>query len=153
MGFTGPAPWFTAQLGMSSSRPVQQRLAQAGSFALPRNRDRAMYNLEYLEGRRFCVVFVKVLDHASGRVQCRCLRGRAHLEEGHLHLMSPQGSIFTVPASALPTVAPNDGTGLLKDAEFYCMVKVGDNIRLFDDPGDHRDDGGCDCGGCGPIIS
>ncbi len=120
-----------------------------------------MYNFEYLEGRRFCVVFVKVLDHTSGRVQCRCMRGRAHLEDGHLHLMAPQGSVFTVPASALPTIAPNDGTALLKDAEYYCMIKVGDNIQLFDDEHHHHhhhhegcgcDDDDCDCGDYGPIV-
>lgn len=101
-----------------------------------------------LEGRRFCVVFVKVLDRATERVQCRCLRGRAHLEDGHLHLMAPQGRIFTVPASAMSTIAPSDGTPLLQDAEYYCLVKVDDNIILHD----HHHHDGDDCSGHSPVV-
>ena len=92
-----------------------------------------MYNLEYLQGRRFCVVFVKVLDAATGRVQCRCLRGRANLNNGHLELMQERGPVFTVPATAL-----------LRDAEYFCMVKVSDNIDL--DGGRRHHHPGCTCG-------
>ncbi|MBO7741664.1 MAG: hypothetical protein J6S21_03840 [Victivallales bacterium] len=103
-----------------------------------------MYNLEYLQGRRFCVVFVKVLDAATGRVQCRCLRGRANLNNGHLELMQERGPVFTVPATALPTIQPSDGTALLRDAEYFCMVKVSDNIDL--DGGRRHHHPGCTCG-------
>lgn len=103
-----------------------------------------MYNLEYLEGRRFCVVFVKILDAASGRVQCRCLRGRASVERGQLEIMQGSGSIFKVPPTALPTIAPSDGTPLLRDAEFFCLVKVSPNIDLED--GHHHHHPGCSCG-------
>ena len=90
--------------------------------------------LEYLEGRKFCVVFVKVIDAATERVQLRCLRGRASLERNKLDVMAPNGNLFTVPNSALPTIQPNDGTALLKDAEYYCLVKVDDSIELGDEP-------------------
>jgi len=89
-------------------------------------------SLEYLEGRKFCVVFVKVLDAATERVQLRCLRGRASVERGKVDIMAPNGNVFTVPHSAVPTIMPNDGTELLKDAEYYCLVKVDENIELVD---------------------
>ena len=104
-----------------------------------------MYNLDYLEGRRFCVVFVKVLDAVAGRVQCRCLRGRASWVGGHLQVMQGAGSVFTVPATALPTIQPSDGTPILRDAEFFCMVKVSPNIDLDGGHHHHHHDGcGCD---------
>lgn len=86
--------------------------------------------LEYLEGKRFCVVFVKVLDAEQERVQLRCLRGRASLDRGRLSVAAPAGNVFSVPATALGTVMPNDGTALLQDAEYFCLVRVDDHIVL-----------------------
>ena len=102
-----------------------------------------MYNLDYLEGRKLCVVFVKILDADTGRVQCRCLRGRASLERGQLEVMQGSGSVFRVPSTALPTIAPSDGTPILRDAEFFCMVKVSPNIDLGHHH--HHDGDGCCC--------
>ena len=107
-----------------------------------------MYNMEYLEGRRFCVVFVKILDVVTGRVQCRCLRGRASWERGHLEVISEKGGRFSVPATALPSVAPSDGTPILRDAEFFCLVKVSDNIDLDGGSHHHHHADGCQCGHC-----
>ncbi|NMA20039.1 MAG: hypothetical protein GX927_05620 [Lentisphaerae bacterium] len=87
-------------------------------------------SLDYLEGRKFCVVFVKVLDVATERVQLRCLRGRASIEKGHINVVAPSGNLFTVPGTAMSSVMPNDGTALLKDAEYFCLVKVDENIEL-----------------------
>lgn len=87
-------------------------------------------NYEYLEGRKFCVVFVKVLDVATERVQLRCLRGRANVEPGKVSIASEVGNVFTIPQTAMASIRPNDGTALLKDAEYYCFVKVNDNIDL-----------------------
>ena len=103
-------------------------------------------DLSYLEGRKFCVVFVKVLDAAAGKVQCRCLRGRAAFNQGHLDVMTERGAIFTVPASALATVAPNDGTKILGDCEYYCLVKVDPNIDLEHGGHGHHHHPGCTCG-------
>ncbi len=88
-------------------------------------------NFDYLEGRKFCVVFVKVLDLDTQSVQLRCLRGRASIDEGRIHVVAPSGNLFTVPGTAMATVLPNDGTELLKDAEYFCLVKVDENIELF----------------------
>lgn len=95
-----------------------------------------MSSFDYLEGRKFCVVFVKVLDLLKERVQLRCLRGRANIENGKVTVATEKGTAFTVPHSALGTIAPNDGTALLKDAEYFCMVKVDDNIELVSDDND-----------------
>ncbi len=91
--------------------------------------------LAYLEGRKFCVVFVKVLDAVSERVQLRCLHGRASIEKGRINVVAPSGNLFTVPGTAMSSVLPSDGTALLKDAEYFCMVKVDDNIELVSEPG------------------
>ena len=93
--------------------------------------------LDYLEGKKLCVVFVKVLEPSTGRVQCRALRGRAPINQGHLDVMTAKGAIFTVPSSAYSSVAPNDGTKILGDADYFCLVKVDPNIDL-----EH----GCGCG-------
>ena len=84
----------------------------------------------YLEGRKFCIVFVKVIDLESEKVQLRCLRGRASVERGKVHVVAPRGSMFTVPQTALNTILPSDGSPILKDAEYYCLVKVDPNIEL-----------------------
>lgn len=105
-------------------------------------------NLNYLEGKKLCVVFVKVLDSSLGKVQCRALRGRASINQGHLDVMTAKGAIFTVPSSAYPTVAPNDGTKLLGDADYFCLVKVDPNIDIeHGGDGHHHEHGdGCSCG-------
>jgi hypothetical protein len=87
-------------------------------------------NLNYLEGRKFCVVFVKVVDPATERVQLQCMRGRASVERGHLSVVGSNGGMFTVPSSALPNILPSDGTALLQDAEYFVLVRTDDNIEF-----------------------
>ena len=89
-----------------------------------------MTDLRYLEGRKFCVVFVKVLDEPRGRVQVQCFRGRADLERGQLNVVAENGALFTVPSSAYGNILPNDGTKLLKDAEYFVFVKTHPGIQL-----------------------
>lgn len=86
--------------------------------------------LERLEGRKFCVVFVKVLDAATERVQLQCLRGRASVERGKVSVFDSNGSGFTLPSTAIKNILPSDGTPLLEDAEYFCLVRVDDNISL-----------------------
>lgn len=107
--------------------------------------------LDYLEGKTLCVVFVKVLEPSTGRVQCRALRGRAAINQGHLDVMTAKGAIFTVPSSAYPTIALNDGTKLLGDSQYFCLVKVDPNIDIehggYDEDDECHDHGpGCTCG-------
>ena len=94
-----------------------------------------MVNLEQVEGRKFCVVFVKVVDQEKERFQVQCFRGRASVERGELKVIDENNNAFTVPKSAHPTVNPNDGTKLLGDAEYFAMVKVDPNIELSSEKG------------------
>ena len=88
-------------------------------------------NLDYLEGKKFCVVFVKVLDPVKERVQLQCFRGRASIERGKLNVIDANGALFTVPGSAMNNILPSDGSKLLRDAEYFCLVKMDDNIELM----------------------
>lgn len=82
--------------------------------------------LDYLEGKRFCVVLAKLdgPDVDAGNVRLRCIHGRASLERGHLAVVGDDGVQFAVPASAYGQILPNDGTDLLKDAEYYVICGV-----------------------------
>ena len=117
--------------------------------------------LERIEGRKFCVVFVKTIDEARGKVQLQCMRGRASVDRGKVSVIDESGCTFTVPGTAVQNILPSDGTALLKDAEYFCFVKVDPSIQLVtkndDDLLIHEIDGDddCDCGhehhhdGCG----
>jgi len=87
-------------------------------------------SLEKIEGRKFCVVFVKVLDEATGKVQLLSLRGRASVEHGKVTCISDDGTNFTIPSVSVANILPSDGTPYLKDAEFFCFVKVDKDIQL-----------------------
>ena len=86
------------------------------------------HDLDYLEGKKFCVVFVRVVDEKSGRVQLQCFRGRANVERGRLKVINEKGIVFPVPSSAFGNVLPNDGTKMLLDAEYFVLVKTDENI-------------------------
>ena len=43
--------------------------------------------LEKIEGRKFCVVFVKTVDEARGKVQLQCMRGRASVDRGKVSVI------------------------------------------------------------------
>jgi hypothetical protein len=88
-------------------------------------------SLDYLEGRKFCVVFVKVLDPVSERVQLQCFRGRASIERGRVNVVDRNGAVFTVPGSAMNNIMENDGSKILKDADYFCLVKTDDSIELM----------------------
>lgn len=107
-----------------------------------------------IEGRKFCVVFVKVVDEIKGKVQLQCLRGRASFDRGKVSVIGEDGSTFTIPGTATNNILPNDGTPLLKDAEYFCFVKVDPSIQLVTKPNDpfdlhldeDDDEDDCDCG-------
>ena len=99
-------------------------------------------SLDRIEGRKFCVVFVKVLDEATDKVQLQCLRGRASVDRGRVSVIGADGCRFTVPGTASMNILPSDGTPLLQDAEYFCFVKVDPSIALASIPHEH----GCHCG-------
>lgn len=86
--------------------------------------------LDKLEGRKFCVVFVKVIDAATERVQLQCMRGRASVERGRVSCVDANGSSFQIPSISVKNILPSDGTALLKDAEYFCLVKLDESIEL-----------------------
>jgi hypothetical protein len=85
---------------------------------------------DYLEGRRFCVVFVKVLDVSRERVQLQCFRGRASVERGRVNVVAANGGVFTLPGTSVNNILPSDGSRLLRDAEYFCLVKTDESIEL-----------------------
>jgi hypothetical protein len=62
------------------------------------------------------------------------LHGRARVDGRKLELVTPENAIFAVPNSALSNILPNDGTQMLKDAEYFVLVKVDKGVGMF---GDH----------------
>ena len=102
--------------------------------------------LSNIEGRKFCVVFVKTLEGVTGKVQLQCLRGRASVDRGRVSVVSDNGCTFTVPGTAVQNILPSDGTPLLKDAEYFCLVKVDPSIQLSSrDIVEEDDDHDCGC--------
>ena len=87
-------------------------------------------SLNRLEGRRFCVVFVKLVDPVTERVQLQCLRGRASIDRGKVSVYNEHGAVFTLPSVSLKNIMANDGTELLQDAEYFCFVRVDDSMQL-----------------------
>jgi hypothetical protein len=87
-------------------------------------------HFDYLEGRRFCVVFVKVQDPVRERVTLQCFRGRASIERGRVNVVADSGGVFTLPGTAVNNILPSDGSRILKDAEYFCLVKTDENIEL-----------------------
>ncbi len=84
--------------------------------------------VNHLEGKKLCVVFVQVLDVSKGRVSLRCFRGRASVERGKLIVIDSNGTVFPVPQSAIGNIMPNDGTKILRDAEYFVLVRTDDQI-------------------------
>jgi hypothetical protein len=94
-------------------------------------RTTGMPHLAYLEGKKLCVVFVKLVGEKQSRVQMQCFRGRADIAEGRLNVVAENGMIFTVPSSAHGQIMPSDGTVILKDAEYFVLVKADPDIQFF----------------------
>lgn len=88
-------------------------------------------SLDRLEGRKFCVVFVKVINEDAGKVKLQALHGRASVENGKVSCITPEGASFTVPRSAHSNILPSDGTEMLKDAEYFVLVKTDKEIEFL----------------------
>ena len=96
-------------------------------------------DLSYLEGRKVCIVFcqlkeeetfqkTEIPDEAGFRL--KCLHGLGNIVDGkYLKVEGPQGS-FQVPPSAYKNIHPNDGTDMLKDAEYFVMVKLDSKMEF-----------------------
>ncbi len=89
-------------------------------------------SLRYLEGRKFCVVLVKEVPDDPNRARIQCIHGRASVDQEGLRLIDPNGVQFPVPNTALNNILPSDGTEILKDAEYYVMVKLHPDLDFLD---------------------
>ena len=96
-------------------------------------------DLSYLEGKKICVVFCQlkkgiIVDESDPQMEqnfnFQCLHGRANIIKGkQLKIENPEMN-FVVPTSCYDRIFPNDGTDILKDAEYFVMVKVDGNIDM-----------------------
>ena len=96
-------------------------------------------NLGYLEGKKICVVFCQLQneeeykngqDPGEGNFKLKCLHGLGNIIDGkYLRVEGPQGG-FSVPPSAYGNIHPNDGTDLLKDSDYFVMVKLDHKLEM-----------------------
>jgi hypothetical protein len=83
-----------------------------------------MDELKHLDGTRFCIVLMTVLDATTQKVKLTPIHGVAKVLPDRLLVEESSGSLHSVPDSALPSILPSDGAELLKDAEYYVIVKI-----------------------------
>ena len=80
--------------------------------------------LSHLDGTRFCMVQMTVLDERTQNVQLIPIHGVARVLPDRLVLVEADGGEHAVPDSALPSILPSDGTAMLEDAAHYVIVKI-----------------------------
>lgn len=80
-------------------------------------------DLDYLEGKRFCVVYVQAEGDGATTLNMKCVHGRANVEKGKLTVENDRVSL-PVPSSCYPMIQPNDGTAMLRDAEYFVVCRV-----------------------------
>ncbi len=81
--------------------------------------------LGYLDGVRFCMVCMDVLNAATETVKLTPIHGVAKIMPDRLVVEELGGNQMVIPDSALASVLPSDGTAMLGDAEYYVIVKMG----------------------------
>ena len=83
-------------------------------------------HLRYLEGKSFCVIFVKAENEnkPDEKVKLKCFYGRANIDlMGACHIEGDQGR-FSLPHSVYPKIQESDGSELLKGAEHFVIIRV-----------------------------
>jgi hypothetical protein len=96
-------------------------------------------NIDYLEGRRVCVVFCQLQNEdkfkngpapEAGDFKIKYFHGVGGIVDGkYLGVTGPAGS-FQVPPSAYNNIFANDGTPELKDCEYFVMVKIDSKMEF-----------------------
>jgi hypothetical protein len=84
----------------------------------------ALQDLAHVDGKRFCIVRMDVVDEATNRVSLVPANGIARIMPDRLIVQKPSGDQLVIPDSALPSILPSDGNAMLGDAEYYVIVKV-----------------------------
>jgi len=88
------------------------------------NANGALEALSHLDGTRFCLVQMEVLDATTQQVKLTPVHGVARVLPDKLVVEEACGNRLVVPDSALPSNLPSDGTELLKGAEHYVIVRI-----------------------------
>ena len=92
-----------------------------------------MIDLKDIDGKKFCVVFCKAQEGAaaevdaggSSQVEMSTMHGFAKVIDGKtVQCVTEDGSAFAIPLSAQKKIFPSDGTDILKDSEYFVIVKV-----------------------------
>ena len=95
-------------------------------------------DISYLQGAKVCVVFCqlkeepedKSVEPKEGDFRIKCLHGNGSIIDGkYLKVEGPDGA-FSVPPSAYRNIHPNDGTDLLKDCDYFVMVKIDSKMEF-----------------------
>lgn len=83
-------------------------------------------DLHYLEGKKFCLVLVKAdgPDPENGKIQLKCVIGRASINKREQLYVEHSSGRFQVPSSCYNLILPNDGTEMLQDAEYFTFCRV-----------------------------
>lgn len=82
-------------------------------------------DVAYLDGVRFCLVMMTVLDTVMQNVKLTPVHGIAKVLSDRLVVVEDDGREHVVPDSAFGAIHKSDGTDILKDAMYYVIVKVG----------------------------
>ncbi len=80
--------------------------------------------LDYLEGKKFCVVFMHDDSATENKVRLKALHGRASIDRRGVLFVEHENGRFQVPSSCYNLILPNDGTEFLGSAEYYVICKV-----------------------------
>jgi hypothetical protein len=83
-------------------------------------------DLKYLEGRRFCVVLIKLDDETrpDGPFKMRCMHGRASIDHQGYLTLEGESSSWKVPSACYSRILPSDGKKILEDAEYFVLCRV-----------------------------
>ena len=88
-------------------------------------------DLNYLQGKKFCLVLAQKFGEDPSKAKLRTMHGRADFSrEGVLSVVSDSNEKFAVPASCYNQILQSDGTELLQDAEYYVICHVDKNIEI-----------------------
>ena len=83
-------------------------------------------NINYLNNNKICVVYCRQEndDINSNKLEISTLHGIAKVLNNTLYVQVGSGNPIVMPKSAYRNIFPNDGTEMLKDADFFMLVKV-----------------------------
>lgn len=82
------------------------------------------YDLSHINGKSFCLVMMQVIDMVSEQVKLTPIYGTARVLADRMVVEEKSGSQHVIPDSALTAISLSDGNEILKDAEYYVIVKI-----------------------------